>query len=171
MLKVFSGAVQFALGMLLFRGLILLFKRVLPLVSTGIGFAWGLGYEPFTWLTTAYAYVVAYTQYAFAWVAISMLGRSITPLLAHHNLHELLPFSPMYLYGAITLVALVGRSMGKSEPKVRPVEQERYQTVEQTQGTLGFADYYNLGENDKSNMYDAYLNGWIHQRNPHLAAK
>ena len=171
MLKVFSGAVQFALGMLLFRGLVLLLKRVLPLVSTSIGFAWGMGYEPFTWFTTAYAYVVAYTQYALAWVGYIYAWAQYYTLLAHHNLHEILPFSPMYFYGAITLLALIGRSMSSKRSSVESVSHRSRQTAEAQQKPLEFADYFNLGEQKRNSEYDDYVNQWLKPNNPHLMAK
>ena len=120
MTRIFSGALQYALGMLMVRGLTILFKRFIPFATTSFGFMWGLGVDPLYYLKYAYAYVAYAVNYVTAYAVYYAQMAEYYVLIANRNIELALPFDPVFLYlgVGITLILL---SFSRSQKQVEPV--------------------------------------------------
>lgn len=119
MLRIFSGALQFALGMLMVRGITFLFKRFIPMATTSFGFLWGLGVEPMYYLKYLGAYIVYFYEYTTAYSIYYVQLALYHFRVFNQDMSQMIGMDVEYIYAVIGL-SLIVFSMRPARSKTLP---------------------------------------------------
>lgn len=166
MFRVFSGALQFALGMMLFRGFLVLMKRIVPLATSALGFLWGMGYDPIGHIVHYWKVTVSYVNYVLAWGEYLYAWAQYYTLSAHYFLYNTFQISPFYIYGAIAVALIILRAtlMNRETHTAAPMNvrsNEGRGVSDSTTRKLEFADYFQVGKNDLDSKVNCPLEAWL----------